>query len=60
MSQADFPFPDCLSSCPLAPTLVMMRREAFYAMDHWSDPDIDRAEDTDFFVRLILSGCRMA
>jgi hypothetical protein len=29
-------------------------------MDHWFDAEMDRAEDTDFWIRLLLAGCAMA
>lgn len=51
---------DCLYACPLATCSVLLRRSWMTALDHWFDPELDRAEDKDFWVRLLLAGCSMA
>lgn len=50
---------DCLYACPLATCSVLLRRSWLTALDHWFDPAMDRAEDKDFWVRLLLAGCEM-
>lgn len=50
---------DCLYGCPLIPSAVLFRRRVLDHLDHWFDPEFDLAEDTDFFLRLLLAGCRM-
>jgi glycosyltransferase involved in cell wall biosynthesis len=50
----------CLSACPLHTCSVLFRRAVLTRLDHWFDPAMALAEDTDFFVRLLLIGCRMA
>lgn len=50
----------CLYSCPLAPSMVLLRRRALARLAVWFDPEMHLAEDTDFFVRLLQAGCHMA
>jgi len=52
--------PGCLYACPLLTCSVLLRRNWLDALDHWFDPAMDRAEDTDLWIRLLLAGCRMA
>ena len=52
--------PGCLYSCPLLTCSILMRRRWLAALDHWFDPKMDRAEDTDFWIRLLAAGCSMA
>ncbi len=52
--------PDCLYACPLLTCSVLLRRRWLAALDHWFDPQMDRAEDTDFWIRLLVAGCAMA
>lgn len=55
----DLAFETCILDCPLMPSVVLLRRS-------WLDwgfefnPELPPAEDTDFFLRLMLAGCRMA
>jgi glycosyltransferase involved in cell wall biosynthesis len=48
----------CLQACPLATCNVLIRKTAIEHMETWFDPEMERAEDLDFFLRLILAGCR--
>lgn len=52
--------PDCLYACPLPISTVLIRRQWLNQLDHWFDPQLAVAEDTDFFLRLMLAGCQMA
>ena len=58
--QPELSLPACLYACPLPTCTVLFRRRALDLLDRWFDPELDRAEDTDFFTRLLLAGCRMA
>lgn len=49
---------DLLISCPLITSSVMIRKEALEKMDHWFDPNLELAEDKDFFVRLLYTGSK--
>ena len=51
---------DCLDGCPLIPSTVLFCRRMLDRLDHWFDPEVEPAEDTDFFLRLLHAGCRMA
>lgn len=51
--------PICLYACPLLTCSVLLRRSWLAALDHWFDPQMDRAEDTDFWIRLLAAGCAM-
>lgn len=51
---------NCLYNCPLVPCTVLFRRKMLDHLDHWFDPELNLGEDTDFFIRLLLAGCRMA
>lgn len=42
------------------PCTVLLRRDVFDRVAKWFDSDLDRVEDTDFFNRLALAGCRFA
>ncbi|MFN2302107.1 MAG: glycosyltransferase family 2 protein [Anaerolineales bacterium] len=57
--QPQLSLPSCLYACPLLTCSVLLRRLWLDRLDHWFDPAIDRAEDTDFWIRLLLAGCRM-
>lgn len=50
----------CLYACPLPTCSVLLRRAMLARLDHWFDPAQALAEDTDFFLRLLLAGGRMA
>lgn len=50
---------DCLYANPLATCSVLLRRCWPAALDHWFDPTMQRAEDKDFWARLLLAGCRI-
>lgn len=52
--------PACLYACPLLTCAVLFRRNWLAALEHWFDPEMERAEDTDFWLRLLLAGCVMA
>ena len=56
----DWSLANCLGNCPLAPSLVLIRRSELDRLDHWFDPLLVRAGDTDFFLRLLMAGCRFA
>lgn len=58
--QPELNLPNCLDSCPLMPSVVLIRRGELNHLDHWFDPAVEPAEDTDLFLRLLLSGCRIA
>jgi hypothetical protein len=58
--QPELILPACLWACPLPTCTVLFRRQTLGLLDHWFESALDRAEDTDFFVRLLLAGCRMA
>lgn len=58
--QPDLRVEACVYSCPLMPAIVLLRRKALARLEHWFDPDVEPAEDTDFFLRLQLAGCTMA
>lgn len=49
----------CLRGCPFLTCGVLIRRMALDRLDHWFDADLDQAEEADFFIRLVLAGCRM-
>ncbi|MCB0058530.1 MAG: hypothetical protein KDE45_15945, partial [Caldilineaceae bacterium] len=59
-NRPDLSLPGCLYACPLLTCAVLFRRQWLGALDHWFDPTMDRAEDTDFWIRLLVAGCRMA
>lgn len=50
----------CLYGCPLAPSMVLLRCAVLERMDKWFDPEMEAAEDTDFFLRMLAAGCRFA
>ena len=50
----------CLYGCPLTPSMVLLRRAVLERMDQWFDPEMEAAEDTDFFLRMLAAGCRFA
>jgi glycosyltransferase involved in cell wall biosynthesis len=58
--QPQLSLPACLYACPLLTCSVLFRRQWLDAIDHWFDPSMDHAEDTDFWVRLLVADCRMA
>lgn len=58
--QPQLSLPDCLYACPLLTCSVLLRRGWLAALDYWFDPQMDRAEDTDFWIRLLVAGCAMA
>ncbi|MCL4294782.1 MAG: glycosyltransferase [Anaerolineae bacterium] len=57
--QPNLIFRNCLYSCPLIPSTVVFRRCLLDRLDHWFDPRLSPAEDTDLFIRLLHAGCRM-
>jgi len=59
LDQPQLTLMDCLYACPLPTCSVLFRRRVLGHLDHWFDPDFDLAEDTDFFLRLLLAGCRI-
>lgn len=58
--QPQLSLPACLYACPLVPCKVLFRQQWLDRLDYWFDPDMDRAEDTDLWIRLMVSGCKMA
>lgn len=50
---------ECLSGCSLLPPAVLIRRQAIDALDHAFDSVTEPAEDADFFIRLVLTGCQV-
>ena len=50
---------NCLYGCPLPTCAVLFRRSVLDRLGSWFDPELDLAEDTDFFIRMLLAGCRM-
>lgn len=58
--QPQLALPACLYACPLLTCGVLLRRPWLEALDRWFDPAMDRAEDTDFWIRLLVAGCPMA
>jgi GT2 family glycosyltransferase len=58
--QPELSLPRCLYACPLLTCSVLLRRPWLTALDHWFDAEMDRAEDTDFWIRLLVAGCSMA
>lgn len=50
----------CLYSCRLLTSTVLFRRQVLERLDHWFDPGVIPVEDTDFFIRILYAGCRMA
>ena len=58
--QPDLSLPACLYACPVIPSTVLMRKSCLDALEYWFDPDLEPAEDTDFWIRLLVSGCQMA
>lgn len=59
-NQPELSLPGCLYSCPLLTCAVLLRRQWLEALDHWFDPAMDHAEDTDLWIRLLIAGCRMS
>lgn len=51
---------NCLNSSPLITCSVLLHRNVLHRLDHWFDPSFQQGEDTDFFMRLILTGARFA
>jgi glycosyltransferase involved in cell wall biosynthesis len=51
---------ECLGGCPWCTCGALIRRRAIDALDYCFDETLDQAEDADFFMRLVLSGCRVA
>lgn len=60
LEQPELTLETCLYACPLHTCSVLFRRAVLTRLDHWFDPAMALAEDTDFFVRLLLAGVRMA
>lgn len=60
LDQPQLLLPRCLYACPLLTCSVLFRRQWLSTLDDWFDRTLDRAEDTDFWIRLLLAGCRMA
>lgn len=58
--QPQLSLPACLYACPLLTCTVLFRQQWLAQLDHWFDAAMDRAEDTDFWIRLLLAGCQMA
>ncbi len=44
--------------CQMIPSSVLFRRTLLDQMDHWFDPELPPCEDTDFFIRALLTGCK--
>lgn len=57
--QPHLTLPACLYALPLLTCAVLFRREWLARLAHWFDPEMDRAEDTDFWLRLLIAGCKM-
>lgn len=55
--QPDLTLESCVITCPLSTCSVLVRRAAVESLDHWFDTEMDLAEDTDLFLRLLASGC---
>lgn len=47
----------CLQACPLATCNILLRRQALDRLASWFDPEMEAAEDLDFFLRLLRAGC---
>lgn len=56
--QPQLALPACLYACPFTPAMVLFRRR-LDALDVWFDRETEPAEDKDFWLRLLLAGCRM-
>lgn len=50
----------CLDTALLTPSAVIFHRRWLDALDEWFDVEMGRAEDLDFWIRLVWAGCRMA
>lgn len=50
--------PEFLYGYGLLPSSWLLRRECISRLDHWFDPAMENTEDTDFFIRLLYTGCR--
>ena len=50
----------CMYGWTLLVCGVLLRRSALGRLDSWFADDLEVAEDTDFFLRLLLAGCTMA
>ena len=51
---------NCLYGYPSITCSVLISAKVIEKMDEWFDPAYDLGEDTDFFLRLMLSGARFA
>lgn len=51
---------NCLYSCPVLPSAVLLRKGALAQLDQWFDPGLRRCVDRDFFLQFMLEGFRMA
>ncbi len=52
----DLTLDSCVLACPISTCTVLLRKVALERIDHWFDADLDRAEDTDFYLRLFAAG----
>lgn len=51
-------FLDVLYRCPFMTCGVLFRRSMLDKLDSWFDVGLEQAEDSDFFIRLALAGCK--
>lgn len=49
----------CIYACALLTCAILFRRCWLDTVDQWFDREMEAAEDTDFWLRLLLAGCRM-
>lgn len=60
LHQPELTLAKCLYSCPLPTCSVLLRRNSLQRMRYWFDHQLDVAEDTDFFIRMLIADCEMA
>ena len=48
---------NCIYSCPLIPSTIMIRRNSLAKLDCFFDKEVEPAEDKDFFLRLLIKKC---
>jgi glycosyltransferase involved in cell wall biosynthesis len=59
-NQPELTLKNCLYACPLLTCSVVFRRKSLECLDHWFDKNISLGEDKDFFLRMLIAGCRMS